>query len=380
MGGALVGQGAGPLVPTSGGGGGQSNEEEAWGALLLDEGGEGGQAPLRSVLRGGAHMIGRSKVCKTVVTHGRVSGQHAVFFRTTGQVLLEDRSRFGTFLNGELLGKGASAPVRDGDRIGLLGAARPEGIVFRLELGPNASLGPAGAAPAARAGTPDTPAGAPRRCLCEARPTSPTRPTPSCSGVADCRPGCAGMARRLRWRRPRRRPSGRRRSTPPRHARPPAPCWGPARAARRCAAVAVCHDGAAACPLAVPSCSGGRRRPGAAVPHAASCAAAAACRISATALHASPTLLSVGLRREQRSDGGRCDLATSPHGPAARVRTGWKRGDGGSPSLVGPDRAPLGMRGGGGGGGAALLWPLRHARRRDWRRHHHRRRGSECES
>ena len=51
---------------------------------------------------------------KTVLTHGRISGQHAVFFRTTGQTLLEDRSRFGTFLNGELLGKGASAPVRGG--------------------------------------------------------------------------------------------------------------------------------------------------------------------------------------------------------------------------------------------------------------------------
>ena len=96
-------------------------------------------------------MIGRSKVCKTVVTHGRVSGQHAVFFRHDGAGAVGTAR--GTFLNGELLGKGASAPVRAAIALGCW-APPAEGIVFRLELGPT----PRGHPPPS---TPDTPAGAP---------------------------------------------------------------------------------------------------------------------------------------------------------------------------------------------------------------------------
>ena len=133
------------------------SEDAIWGALILEEGGEGG-APSRTVLRGAAHMIGRSKACRTVITNARVSGQHAVLFRTTGQVLLEDRSRFGTFLNGELIGKGGSAPVRSGDRVALLAPMKPEGIVFRIELAPGQ---PQSATGGPTAGTPATPADPP---------------------------------------------------------------------------------------------------------------------------------------------------------------------------------------------------------------------------
>ena len=129
-GGPLVARADSPGGAASPAGG--SGDDLVWGVLVFEEG--EGSAPARSVLRGAAHMIGRSKSCKTVLTHGRVSGQHACIFRTTGQVLLEDRSRFGTFLNGELVGKGGSAPVRHGDRIALLAPAKPDGIVFRIEL------------------------------------------------------------------------------------------------------------------------------------------------------------------------------------------------------------------------------------------------------
>lgn len=129
--------GAGAIVASKGvgvvGGGAGRPEEDVWGGLILVEGGEG-VAPSRSTLRGAAHMIGRSKVCKTVVAHGRVSGQHAAFFRTAGALLLEDRSRFGTYVNGELVGKGGSAPVRDGDRLSLLAPSGSDAIVFRVEV------------------------------------------------------------------------------------------------------------------------------------------------------------------------------------------------------------------------------------------------------
>lgn len=57
-------------------------------------------------------MLGRSKACRTIFASGKISGQHAVIYRTAGRVLVEDRSRFGTFVNGELVGKGGSVPVR----------------------------------------------------------------------------------------------------------------------------------------------------------------------------------------------------------------------------------------------------------------------------
>lgn len=49
-------------------------------------------------------------------------------------MLLEDRSRFGTYLNGELIGKGGSAPVRDGDRLSLVAAEPPAGMHYQVHI------------------------------------------------------------------------------------------------------------------------------------------------------------------------------------------------------------------------------------------------------
>jgi hypothetical protein len=143
-------------------GSGGEAAEAVWGRLRLEGGGsDAAGVPPVSLLRGAEHVIGRSKVCKLVLQSSRISGQHAAFFVTAGALLLEDRSRYGTFHNGNLIGKGGSVPVHHGDRISLLAPAPPDGVLFRLEITDPRALdrvvgtgtGRAGAAPpSARAG------------------------------------------------------------------------------------------------------------------------------------------------------------------------------------------------------------------------------------
>jgi len=125
---------------------------DAWGRLVLES--EDPPQPPRAVveylapevsmLRGSEHLIGRSKSCKTRLGAGpdghaassKISGQHAALYVMKGEALIEDRSRYGTYLNRELIGKGNSAHVKHGDRISLLAgvAGTRDGITFRFEL------------------------------------------------------------------------------------------------------------------------------------------------------------------------------------------------------------------------------------------------------
>ena len=160
--------------------------EAVWGRLRLEGGGsDAAGVPPVSLLRGAEHIIGRSKVCKLVFQSSRISGQHAAFFVTAGALLLEDRSRYGTFHNGNLIGKGGSVPVHHGDRISLLAPAPPDGVLFRLEITDPRALdrvvgngtGRAGAAPpGARAGMETTFRGPPPAL----RGTSLEEPPRSC--------------------------------------------------------------------------------------------------------------------------------------------------------------------------------------------------------
>ena len=119
----------------------------AW-ARLVSEGGGGaadGAAPLTAVLlRESTHVLGRSKSCRTVLAHSRVSAQHCVIYRGQGQsassVQLDDLSRYGTFVNGVLVGKGQSAPLRHGDQLALVSTSAVDGILFRVELVDRAAL------------------------------------------------------------------------------------------------------------------------------------------------------------------------------------------------------------------------------------------------
>ena len=97
-----------------------SSDEPAW-ARLVPEGGGASNPTAPLTLRGTAHVLGRSKSCRSVVSHSRVSAQHCVFYRAAdGAALLEDLSRYGTIVSVHLIGKGGSAPLADGDVVTLL--------------------------------------------------------------------------------------------------------------------------------------------------------------------------------------------------------------------------------------------------------------------
>jgi hypothetical protein len=102
---------------------------------LVPEGGGASNPTAPLTLRGTAHVLGRSKSCRSVVSHSRVSAQHCVFYRAAdGAALLEDLSRYGTFVNGHLIGKGGSAPLADGDVVTLLAPSGPDAITLRVEM------------------------------------------------------------------------------------------------------------------------------------------------------------------------------------------------------------------------------------------------------
>ncbi|OBA19322.1 Pkinase-domain-containing protein [Metschnikowia bicuspidata var. bicuspidata NRRL YB-4993] len=84
-------------------------------------------------------VVGRSSSCDIKITGGDVSSKHCQFSlsSTNGQefLLVTDTSTNGTFVNGELLGKGISALLRSGDKISF---ARSSTYIFRYvgdELG-----------------------------------------------------------------------------------------------------------------------------------------------------------------------------------------------------------------------------------------------------
>ena len=112
-----------------------------------------GALPVAAVLlRESSHVLGRSKSCRTVLAHSRVSAQHCVIYRgqeNASSVQLEDLSRYGTFINGVLVGKGQSAPLRHGDRLALVSTSAADGILFRVELVDRAALLSAPAPPTA---------------------------------------------------------------------------------------------------------------------------------------------------------------------------------------------------------------------------------------
>ena len=116
-----------------------------------------GRPPL--LLRGGAHTVGRSKSCRAVLGHSRVSAHHALFSRSArGEAVVADSSKFGTYVNGSLVGKGRTAPLAHGDVVALVAPTLPDGLLYRFELlapqltdgcGPRADSAAAGASPLA---------------------------------------------------------------------------------------------------------------------------------------------------------------------------------------------------------------------------------------
>ena len=49
-------------------------------------------------------------------------------------MIIEDRSKYGTFVNGVLVGKGCTAPLVHGDTLSLLAPAPPDGIRYTLQI------------------------------------------------------------------------------------------------------------------------------------------------------------------------------------------------------------------------------------------------------
>lgn len=90
----------------------------------------------------GIIRLGRDTSCELVLPHASVSKRHAILTRTpTGWNVSDEGSRNGTTLNDRLLAHGESAPLSDGDAIGLSGVVllRPfmnPGHLYSLLRGP----------------------------------------------------------------------------------------------------------------------------------------------------------------------------------------------------------------------------------------------------
>eukprot|EP01133_Synstelium_polycarpum_P015721 gene15721-18679_t len=79
---------------------------------------------LRSVsLSDESLVLGRLKTCNIHVTEAVVSAKHCRLFRSNDNVLIQDLSTNGTFLNGRAIGRGNLEVVKNGDRISLAGAS-----------------------------------------------------------------------------------------------------------------------------------------------------------------------------------------------------------------------------------------------------------------
>ncbi|KAJ3118489.1 hypothetical protein HDU96_001308 [Phlyctochytrium bullatum] len=62
-------------------------------------------------------VLGRSKDCDLFVNDPQVSLKHCTFHNGDNGVSLEDHSTNGTFVNGDLVGKGKSVELKEGDMI-----------------------------------------------------------------------------------------------------------------------------------------------------------------------------------------------------------------------------------------------------------------------
>jgi len=93
----------------------------------------------------GVYIVGRKGHCDLVVPdhHAYVSGEHCRLQPGSdiGQVLIEDLSSNGTFINGKRIGQNKSGVARVGDEVSLAKPMRKGGSLrFRLAQGPPVQL------------------------------------------------------------------------------------------------------------------------------------------------------------------------------------------------------------------------------------------------